>query len=84
MTTGTTTAAVSTINGGTATLTNVTLSGNSAATMAVAFELPLPPIKNGIGPIDNGTCPNGSFDQRGVCATTRRGVSYRRRGVPHG
>ena len=29
-------------------------------------HLPLPPIAGGTGPIDNGSCPVGSFDQRGV------------------
>jgi len=29
-------------------------------------HLPLPPIAGGTGPIDNGSCPAGSFDQRGV------------------
>jgi predicted outer membrane repeat protein len=29
-------------------------------------HLPLPPITGGTGPIDNGSCPVGSFDQRGV------------------
>jgi hypothetical protein len=28
--------------------------------------LPLPPITPNVGPIDNGQCPNGSLDQRGV------------------
>ena len=34
-------------------------------------HLPLPPIANGSGPIDNGSCPGGTFDQRGVLRPQR-------------